>query len=211
YQVLYQQELRQMLKQWYERLEVIKAVIRKREAVGVISGYDRLRLTREQAAVRTRLQSAKAAYRRVWESRLGIVGRRENDGSYQGVAGSLLPGAPPPLERLLQILIQRPDLRSLEQQIDAAVLERRAAARGWIPNLTLSLGSKRTAGPYGSGIGPFVVAGINLPLFDRDQADWDRATAKAQIALSQYQLTLRDAQGAVRGRWQELRQLTITA
>ncbi len=211
YQVLYQQELRQMIRQWFERLEVIEAVIRKREAGGLISGYDRLRLTREQAAVRTQLQSARAAYHRIWEYLLGILGKTEDDRIYQGVAGSLLPSAPPPLEQLLQILIQRPDLRSLEQQIDAAVLERRAATRGWIPNVTLNLGTKKAITPAGSGVGSYIVAGINLPFFDRDQAERDRATAKAQRALGQYQLTLRDAQGAVRGRWQELRQLIEVA
>lgn len=211
YQVLYQQELRQTLGQWSERLEVIKAVIRKREVGGVISGYDRLRLTREQAAVRTRLQSAKAAYRRVWEYLLGILEKREADRIYRGVAGSLLPGTPPPLKQLLQILTQRPDLRSLEQQIDATAFERRAAARGWIPNVTLNLGTKKSITPAGSGVGSYIVAGINLPFFDRDQAERDRATAKAQRALGQYQLTLRDAQGAVRGRWQELRQLVEVA
>jgi cobalt-zinc-cadmium efflux system outer membrane protein len=211
YQVLYRQELRQTLGQWSERLEVIKAVIRRREAGGVISGYDRLRLTREQAAVRTRLQSAKAAYRRVWEYLLGILGKREDDRIYRGVAGSLLPGTPPQLKQLLQILTQRPDLRSLEQQIDATAFERRAAARGWIPNVTLNLGTKKAITPSGSGVGSYIVAGINLPFFDRDQAERDRATAKAQRALGEYQLTLRDAQGAVRGRWQELRQLVEVA
>lgn len=207
YRVLYQQKLRRMLEQWFERLRVIKSVTRKREAGGEISGYDRLRLTREQAAVRARLQSAKATYRRVWEYLLGILDKREDDRIYRGVAGPLLPDTPPPLEQLLQILTQRPDLRSLEQQVDAAVLEHRAATRGWIPDVTLNLGSKRTITPVGSGVGSYVVVGINLPFFDRDQVERDQATAKAQIARGQYQLALRDAQGAVRGRWQELRQL----
>lgn len=209
YQVLYQRELQQVIDQWSERLGVIESVIRTREAAGSISGYDRLRLTREQAAVRARLQSEEAIYRRTWEQLLGILGLGKGKGRaiYSGVTGSLLPETPPPLERLLQILPQRSDLQSLKQQISAYVLERQAAARGWIPNLTLSLGSKRTAGPQGSGIGPYIVAGINLPLFDRNQAERDRAAAKVQVARGKYQLALLEARGAVRGRWQELRQL----
>jgi cobalt-zinc-cadmium efflux system outer membrane protein len=211
YQILYQQELRQVIEQWSERLDAVEIVVRKREAAGQIAGYDGLRLTREQAAVRARLQTDKAVYRRTWEHFLGVLGKRESRTTYSGVTGSLLPETSPPLERLLQILIQRPDLRSLEQQASAYVLERQAAARGWIPNLTLSLGTKRTTGPQGSGIGPFVVAGINLPLFDRNQTERDRAAAKVQVARGEYQLALAEAQGAVRGRWQELRQLIVTA
>lgn len=73
YRVLYRQALQQIINRWYERLQAIESVIRKREAAGVISGYDRLRLTREQAAVRVRLQSAAAVYRRTWEQLLGIL------------------------------------------------------------------------------------------------------------------------------------------
>lgn len=213
YQALSQRELQQVMDQWFERLEVIESVIRKREAAGGISGYDRLRLTREQAAVRARLQSEAAVYRRTWEQLLGVLGLGKGEGrtTYSGVTGALLPETPPPLERLLQVLPRRSDLRSLKQQAGAYALERQAAARGWIPNLTLSLGSKRTSGPQGSGIGPYIVAGINLPLFDRNQAERDRAAAKVQVARSQYQLALLEAQGAVRGRWQELRQLIALA
>ncbi|ADE14868.1 outer membrane efflux protein [Nitrosococcus halophilus Nc 4] len=211
YQVLHQWELLQNLEQWFERLGVIETVVQKREAAGEISGYDRLRLTREQAAARAQMQSEEAVYYRAWEQLLGILGAKEKKTVYRGVTGSLLPQSLPPLERLLQTLIYRPDLQSLEQQANAHALERQAAARGWIPDLTLSLGSKKAKDAFGSDAGPFFSAGINLPLFDRHQAKRDRASARLQVVRSEYQLALTEAQGAVRGRWQEVRQLAATA
>lgn len=99
-----------------------------------------------------------------------------------GVTGALLPDPPPPLAPLLQALTLRPDLQRLKRQTSAYTLERRAAARGWVPNLTLSLGSKKVTNTstLRSDTGPFIVAGINLPLFDRNQAERDRAGARAQ-------------------------------
>ncbi|KFI23846.1 TolC family protein [Nitrosococcus oceani] len=213
YQALHQRELLGNLARWLGRLEVIEAVVQKREAAGVISGYDHLRLTREQAAVQARLQGEEATQQRIWEQLAAILGGQEQIIDYQGVTGALLPDPPPPLASLLQALTLRPDLQRLKRQMSAYSLERQAAARGWIPNLTLSLGSKRVTNTstLRSDTGPFIVAGINLPLFDRNQAERDWAGARAQVARSEYQLALMEAQGAVRGRWREVQQLIATA
>jgi len=56
-----------------------------------------------------------------------------------------------------------------------------------------------------------IAAGITVPLFDRGQAEEQRASANAVIARSEHQLALAEAEGKVRGRWTEVAELTAAA
>ena len=80
-----------------------------------------------------------------------------------------------------------------------------------MPELTLGVGYKTVDDDLGTDSGPMIAAGITVPLFDRGQADQQRASAGAAIARSQYRLALAAAEGEVRGRWREVTDLTGAA
>lgn len=211
HQVLYQQERLHAIEDWTQRLSAIKAVIRKREAAGDVSGYDALRLSREQASAQATLQKEQAHYKRWWAELASVLGSADAVADYDGVAGRLLPELPPPLNALLADLARRPDIAQLAQEAQAHDLERRAGARGWVPELTLGVGRKTVDDDLGSDAGPLITAGITIPLFDRGQAEQQRASANALIARSEHRLALAAAEGELRGRWSEVTELTTAA
>ena len=211
YQVLHQQERLGALENWMRRLGTIEAVIRKREAAGDVSGYDTLRLSREQSSAQATLQKEQAHYKRFWAELASVLGGADVVMGYDGVMGRLLPEPPPPLSSLLETLVRRPDIARLEQEAQAHNLERRAGERGWVPELTLGVGLKTVDDDLGTDSGPMIAAGITIPLFNRGQAEKQRATANAAIARSQHRLALATAEGEVRGLWSEVNELTSAA
>jgi cobalt-zinc-cadmium efflux system outer membrane protein len=196
---------------WATRMSRMTAVVEKRQQAGEVSGYDALRLSRERATVNAALNREQSTRSRLWAAMSALLGSPDVAGRFDGVAGDLLPGAPPNLARLLASLTDRPDLAELEREVAAFDLERRASARGWVPELTLGVGQKEVSDDLGRDSGPMVSAGITLPLFDRGQADVQRASAQAEIARSRHQLLLQQAQGEVTGLWRELTGLRSAA
>jgi cobalt-zinc-cadmium efflux system outer membrane protein len=196
---------------WATRMSRMTAVVEKRQQAGEVSGYDALRLSRERATVNAALNREQSTRARLWAAMSALLGSPDVAGRFDGVAGDLLPGAPPNLARLLASLTDRPDLAELEREVAAFDLERRASARGWVPELTLGVGQKEVSDDLGRDSGPMVSAGITLPLFDRGQADVQRASAQAEIARSRHRLVLQHAQGEVTGLWRELAGLRSAA
>jgi cobalt-zinc-cadmium efflux system outer membrane protein len=211
YQVLHQQEQLGALEDWTRRLSTIEAVIRKREAAGDVSGYDALRLSREQSSAHATLRKEQAHYKRLWAELASVLGGAGAVTDYDGVTGRLLPEFPPPLSSILEVVARRPDIARLAEDAQAHDLERRAGERGWVPELTLGVGLKTVDDDLGSDSGPMIAAGITIPLFDRGQAERQRASANAVIARSQYRLTLAAAEGELRGLWIEVTELTSAA
>ena len=156
------------------------------------------RLTVERAALdrnRTRLAAL-----------LGKPGMGDGE-----VVGTLLPPPLPALDTALAALEQRPDLLMLSRRADAADLERRAAARGWVPDITLGVGAKRSDNGIFQDNGAIVTLSIPLPLFDRQQAEEKRAAAAALNARAEYGLARSRAAGEVRGLQRQLEQLAQAA
>jgi outer membrane protein, heavy metal efflux system len=209
YRVLHQQARLAAIEAWNTRLTATAAVIRKRQQAGEVSGYDGRRLAAEQAAARAEQQQEQAALTRLWAELDTLIGAPEH--RYSAVSGNLLPEPPPPLEILLEALAQRPDLARWGWHVGAYDLERRAGERGWIPDLTLGVGMKNLSDDTGSASGGIISATVSIPLFDRGQVEQQRAAAAASEARSRQQLALLDAQGEVRGLWQETTALTTTA
>jgi cobalt-zinc-cadmium efflux system outer membrane protein len=211
YRVLAQRQKVTAIQDWDIRLENIGEIIQKRQSAGEVSGYDALRLTREQASVQATLHKAQAVYERLWEELIAVLGGADAVRGYQGVAGRLLPEPPTPVESLLASVAERPDIRRYLQEAGAQEQEQRAGERGWIPDLTLGVGRKSVDDDLGRDAGPVITAAITIPLFDHGQAEQQRAAAAAKIARSRYQIALAKAEGEVRGLWREVSELTRTA
>lgn len=125
--------------------------------------------------------------------------------------GVLLPLPLPSLETTLARLEQRPDLQLLSRRAEAADLEGRAAARGWVPDVTLAVGPKRVDNGITSESGVVFTASIPLPVFDRQQAGERRAAAEALNARAEYGLARARAEGELRGLHRQVEGLRAAA
>ncbi|MDO8263675.1 MAG: TolC family protein [Gallionella sp.] len=193
---------------WVKRLADIERVVGKLRAAGEVSGYDLRRMARERHAVEARRAEIRAELERTREQFAALLGA--DLAAYEGTFGHLLPDAPAGLETLLGKLDTRPDLAALGARAAAADLEGRAAARGWMPEVTLGVGTKR--GDYGFGHESLTSfsAAIPLPVFDRQQSNEHRAVALAMGARAEYRLARSRTEGRLRGLHRQVTQL-VTA
>ena len=91
--------------------------------------------------------------------------------------------------------------------------ERTAAERAWIPEVTLGLGQKRVDEPNRSDTGVILAFSVPLPVFDRGQANEQRARASASTLRAEQALTYAKGEAEVKGIWRqtvELRQAAQT-
>jgi cobalt-zinc-cadmium efflux system outer membrane protein len=96
------------------------------------------------------------------------------------------PGSPGPVETLVSgALAGREDYRGARLRVDEAQSRLAAAKRGWVPSLELTGGLEwsdlgtETATGYVAGIA------LSIPLFDRGQADQQRAAAARRRAAAE--------------------------
>lgn len=206
--LLHERELA-ALDAWVNRLVEAERVVGRLRAAGEVSGYDLRRLMREHQGVVARRAEKQAERERVREQFTALLG--VETGASGGVSGSLLPETPAVLERLLGKLDARPDLAVLGARAAAADLEGRAAARGWVPEVTLGIGTKR--GDYGFGRETLTsfTAAIPLPVFDRQQPGKRRAAAQAMAVQAEYRLARSRAEGQMRGLHRQVAQLLVAA
>lgn len=194
---------------WVNRFADIERVVGKLRAAGEVSGYDLRRLARERQAVNARRAETRAELARIREQFAALLGA--DLAAYAGTSGHLQPDAPAGLETLLGKLDTRPDLAALGARATAADLDGRAAARGWMPEVTLGVGTKR--GDYGFGHETLTSfsAAIPLPVFDRQQPGERRAAAQAMAARAEYRLARSRAEGQLRGLHRQVTQLAAAA
>ncbi len=209
FQLLLHERQLAALDAWVNRFVEAERVVGKLRAAGEASGYDLRRLTRErQAAIALRAEKH-AELERIREQFAALLGT--GIAAYEGTLGHLLPEAQTSLEALLGKLDARPDLAALGARAAAADLEGRAAARGWMPEVTLGVGAKR--GDYGFGHESLTSfsAAIPLPVFDRQQPGQQRAVAQATAARAEYRLARSRAEGRLRGLHRQITQLIAAA
>jgi outer membrane protein, multidrug efflux system len=112
----------------------------------------------------------------------------------QGINSDLFAGLP------AEVLLRRPDVLAVEQQLIAANANIGAARAAFLPRITLT-GSVGTASNSltglfdpGSGAWHFLPT-INIPLFDagRNSANVDLANARKVIAVAEYEKTIQQA------------------
>lgn len=204
YEALFRQARLRATEEWVERFDAVDAIVRKLEAAGDVSGYDRRRTSRERAAAQARIAVEQAAYERARGRLDGLLGALAAE---RGVSGELAPSEPPPFDLLLAAIKRRPDFLALERRAAAADLEGRAADRGWIPDVTLGIGPKRVEeGPVREN-GVLFSVSVPLPIFDREQYRQARAAGQARASRGEYRLALQRAEGELRGAWQQSRSL----
>lgn len=194
---------------WANRFGEVERVVGRLRAAGEASGYDLRRLARERQIAVARRAERQAELERSREQFSALLGTELE--TYDGIEGSLLPDAPASLESLLGKLDTRPDLAALGARASAADMEGRAAARGWIPEVTLGVGAKR--GDYGFGYEKLTTfsASVPLPVFDRQQPARQRAEAQAVGARVEYRLARSEAEGQVRGLHRQAAKLVAAA
>ncbi len=209
FQLLLHERQLAALDTWMDRFVEAERVVGKLRAAGEASGYDLRRLARERQAADAQRAEKHAGLERIREQFAALLGT--GIAVYEGILGHLLPEVPVGLEALLGKLDARPDLAALGARTAAADLEGRAAARGWIPEVTLGVGAKR--GDYGFGHESLTSfsAAIPLPVFDRQQPGQQRAAAQAMAARAEYRLARSRAEGQLRGLHRQVTQLVAAA
>ena len=203
---LYAQQRVRATETWLERFLAIEARIEKQASAGEASGYDRRRLARERQTAAARLALDQAQLLRERERLAALTGQAVAE-----LAGTLQPPALPTLDAALARLDRRPELQQLVRRSEAAQLEQRAAARGWLPDVTLGIGAKRSDDGFNVERSAIVSLSIPLPLFDRQQAAAQRAAAEALTARAELDLAKLRATGELRALHRQAEHLTAAA
>lgn len=193
---------------WIARFRGVEASVARLRRAGEASGYDHRRLAHELAAAEARLAIEQAELDR---ARQRVAGFLPGPGEPSAFTGELLPPPPPALDPLLARLPERSDLRALGRKAEAADLDGRAASRGWMPELTVAVGTKTVEGAFGRDTGATVSLSVPLPIFQRDEEGARRALAAGLAARAEYRLRLARAQGELRGLHRELTALIAAA
>lgn len=194
---------------WLTRIEDAAALTAKLVKAGEASGYDRRRIQRETLTVRARLSVAQTDTARSREMLAALTGKKPDE--VMCLSGDLLPDATPALDVLQTGLRQRPDLASLLAQAEAFEREQQAAQRGWVPELTVSIGQKHLKEPTRGGSGAIIGASFSLPLFDHGQAAQQRSLARAQTARAEHALALTKAEADLHSAWNQADELRKAA
>ncbi len=208
HEALFQQEVVRATEAWVARFRSIAATVERLARAGEASGYDRRRLARERQNAELRLTTARGEQDRATRRLASLIG---HSGELPSLEGELQPAAPPPLAEGLLALERRTDLQVLARRAEAADVDGRAADRGWIPELTLGVGPKRTENEFGRETALMLEVSVPLPLFDRQQAERQRARAQALQTRGEYGLTLARAEGELRGLHRQLERLVAAA
>ncbi|MBM4395358.1 MAG: TolC family protein [Deltaproteobacteria bacterium] len=183
---------------WLARVDAAAHVVGRRTAAGDASAYDHRRLLRERATAEAGVREGRAALAATRARLARLVGAE--DPAALAVSGALLPdGAAEEAAALADRVARRPDLKALDAEVTAAGMERRAASRGWVPDLGLEAGLKtgRAAAERGWGF----VAGVSLPLpfVAVGQGEAARAAGLARLASGRRDLLLSEALGEADG------------
>jgi len=162
-----------------DRLRDLAEVLGRREAAGEAAGFDRLRADREAIDVEAD-RAAAAAERMRAQAMLVRFFPTVPDGSVEAVTTERPPTTLPSMEDLVaRAEASRPNLLSLQYELEATALDERAAGRRAIPEPELFAGTKSSNVGAG-GVGSVVSVEVSVPLFDRARPE--RAAAQARAA-----------------------------
>ena len=153
-------------------------VLRAREREGEGSRFDRLRAEREVADIETDLEVA-AIERQSAQARLAAFFAPGTDAGGLTAAGALLDDAVrvDPDTLVARAWARRADYRALGLSEERWATERRAAERLRYPGAALNAGLKRVGTPAAHESGYALTATMVVPLFNRGQAQVERAAA----------------------------------
>lgn len=192
---------------WVLRFARIEGMVDTLTRAGEASGYDRRRLVRERQTAEARLATERGDRDRVQARLVALIGQPD----ITAVAGELLPQPAPSIDSALAALDRRPDLQALARRAEAAQQESRAAQRGGIPDVTIGIGPKYVDNGTTRDNGVALSLSIPLPVFDRQQAGEQRATAEAMQARAEHSLLRSRTEGELRGLYLQAEGLRATA
>lgn len=199
YEVMHRQRRLPALQGWMTRSTAALDVITRRQARGDVAPYHRRRLERERAVAAGRIEEETAALEAAQARLAAYLGLSRDAGPGLAAVGTLLPdGEPPPLGALTARALTRPEVRALEARERAAALERRAAARGRVPELRLEGGWKGVAlGAAGRTDGFLAGAALGLPLWDQSRGPALAAAGEARALKGRRALMVQEIEGEV--------------
>jgi outer membrane protein, heavy metal efflux system len=211
YTTLYHERRLVAIGAWSERMQEMELIVRKREAAGEVSGYDRSRLTLESTLATTTFDTETAELQNAWAVLRGLLGDAQASSRFNQITGELLPSALlAPVETLIARVKGRPEQRQQQAQIAGFQAEQRAAARAWLPEFALGLGTRwDDADPKDSGT--IANLSLTLPLFDRAQGTHARAAAQEAMVRSELALNESHAKTQIEALWQQTTLLTTSA
>ncbi len=179
-ELIYAQESKKAINQSIDELGELVRILSEREQAGEGSKFDRLRAEREVVERRSERDGVDALTSQTRARLASFLGERvASDGIV--AEGALDPGpAPPELREAMQsALVARGDYTSQEARLETLAIEAEAADRKRIPNPTLSGGLKRAQIGDRYTNGPVVSLSVDLPLFNKGQAERRVAEAEA--------------------------------
>ena len=178
YGVLLAQNRVALFEAWVPQLRDVVRILREREREGEGSAYDRLRAERELADAEANFASARVILTQARASLASFFAPGTDPASLL-VKGDFVTGtALPALEELVtRSLTVRGDYLASQRQLERFGYEQRAAQRLRVPEPILSAGLKRTGIPGRADNGSSLSVTVPIPLFNRGQADAERARA----------------------------------
>jgi cobalt-zinc-cadmium efflux system outer membrane protein len=206
HELLLAQQRVALLEAWVPQLQEIVRILREREREGEGSKFDRLRAERELADAEANLASARVILAQA-RARLASFFAPGTDGGSLVVKGGFVTATTlPALEELLpRSLAVRGDYVASQHQLERFGSELSAAQRLRIPEPILSAGLKRTTIPGRADNGYAVSVTVPLPLFNRGQADVERARAAREQAESVIAARRQQIETEVRAAYETLR------
>ena len=185
-----------------EHLAELEDAVASRQRAGDASTYDLARVRQE--TVRAPAQQSRAeADMFAARQRLGALIGGEQISERTMLSGDLLPPPPAPVASLVAQVDTLPRLRALAAQAEAFRHEKKAAGK-IMPDVTLGAGVKTfdRVGPLGrtdNEAGVLLSLSVPLPLFDRNQGAYRRASAEARNAAARYALARDRLHAEIRG------------
>ncbi|WP_027328305.1 TolC family protein [Marinimicrobium agarilyticum] len=181
YDALAAQIRAQALTDHSQRLQRMATVIEQRVAQGDASRYDSLRMNQERTRAQSAATEAQARHRAQREQLFSLVG-----GDPERLGGALLPPAVAYEEHPLK---QHPELKMLTALEQSATLKAKAARRAAWPEVSLGVGRKTLDEGGYSAEGNAIALSVEIPLFDRNEGDVQRARGLAHEYAADHALT----------------------
>lgn len=206
YALLLAQQRVALLEAWLPQLRDIVRILGERERAGEGSRFDRLRAERELADAAANLASSQVILAQA-RARLASYFAPGTDAASLVIRGDFSsPTTLPALEELVaRSLAVRGDFLAGQRQLERLGYEQSAAERLRIPEPILSAGLKRTPVPGRADNGYAVSVTVPIPLFNRGQAEGERARAAREQTESALAARRQRIETEVRAAYETLR------
>lgn len=176
---------------WHQRLEELVAAVAARRRAGDAARYDEIRLRQELSLVSARTREARAVHESARDKLFALIHIDPAE-----LAGGLMP--PAVSTSAAESLERHPLLLALQAEASSADTRARAAKRDAWPDLTLGVGRHELKEGGVDADGGLISIGIEVPLFDRSQGEFQAADNEARALRAEASLLRSRLQSEVR-------------